>query len=182
MTMVAKPLRALLFAACMLLTTGPRAALPTDIDGAPMPSLAPMLETVTPAVVNIHSKTVVRVRSPFADDPFFRQFFGLPDVPQERIRQSLGSGVIIDAAKGLILTNNHVIAGADDVQVALADGRSFSAEVVGSDEDSDVGLIRIQARDLSAVPLARSGTLRVLNDPSDSVLRNVANALVVRRG
>lgn len=161
MTMVAKPLRALLFAACMLLTTGPRAALPTDIDGAPMPSLAPMLETVTPAVVNIHSKTVVRVRSPFADDPFFRQFFGLPDVPQERIRQSLGSGVIIDAAKGLILTNNHVIAGADDVQVALADGRSFSAEVVGSDEDSDVGLIRIQARDLSAVPLARSGTLRV---------------------
>ena len=61
------------------------AALPGDVAGTPMPSLAPMLETVTPAVVNIHSKTVVKVRSPFADDPYFRQFFGLPDAPQERI-------------------------------------------------------------------------------------------------
>ena len=137
------------------------AALPGDVAGTPMPSLAPMLETVTPAVVNIHSKTVVKVRSPFADDPYFRQFFGLPDAPQERIRQSLGSGVIIDAARGLILTNNHVIAGADDIQVALADGRSFTAEVVGSDQDSDVGVIRIKADKLVAVPMAGTSALRV---------------------
>lgn len=137
------------------------AALPADVDGRPLPSLAPMLEKVTPAVVNIHSKTVVRVRSPFAEDPFFRHFFGLPNAPQERIKQSLGSGVIVDAARGLILTNNHVIAGADDIQVLLADGRTLTAEIVGSDEDTDVGVIRVDAKDLVAVPVARSEALRV---------------------
>ncbi len=137
------------------------AGLPNEVAGTPLPSLAPMLETVTPAVVNIHSKTVVRVRSPFADDPVFRQFFGLPNAPQERIRQSLGSGVVIDARRGLILTNNHVIAGADDIQVALADGRVLTAEIVGADEDTDVGVIRVDARDLVAVPVARSEALRV---------------------
>lgn len=138
-----------------------RAALPVEVSGTPLPSLAPMLEHVTPAVVNIHSKTVVRVRSPYADDPFFRHLFGLPNVPQERIKQSLGSGVIVDAVRGLILTNNHVIAGADDIQVSLADGRTLTAEVVGSDEDTDVGLIRVEAEKLVEVPLARSEALRV---------------------
>ncbi|MCX7557133.1 Do family serine endopeptidase [Xanthomonadaceae bacterium JHOS43] len=137
------------------------AALPAEVNGAPLPSLAPMLEKVTPAVVNIHSKTVVRVRSPFADDPYFRQFFGLPNAPQERIKQSLGSGVIVDAARGLILTNNHVIAGADDIQVLLADGRTLTAEVVGTDEDTDVGVIRVEAKDLVAVNVARTDGLRV---------------------
>ncbi len=137
------------------------AALPADVDGTPMPSLAPMLEKVTPAVVNIHSKTVVRVRSPFAEDPFFRHFFGLPNAPQERIKQSLGSGVVVDARRGLILTNNHVIAGADDIQVLLADGRTLTAEVVGTDEDTDVGVIRVDAKDLVAVPVAGSDALRV---------------------
>ena len=161
MSVLMKVQRLALVMVCVLCPLATLAALPAELDGSPMPSLAPMLETVTPAVVNIHSKTVVRVRSPFADDPFFRQLFGMPDAPQERIRQSLGSGVVIDAKRGLILTNNHVIAGADDIQVALADGRSFTAEVVGSDEDSDVGVIRIDAKDLVAVPLARSGGLRV---------------------
>lgn len=137
------------------------AALPAEVDGRPLPSLAPMLEGVTPAVVNIHSKTVVRVRNPYADDPFFRHFFGLPNMPQERIKQSLGSGVIVDAQRGLILTNSHVIDGADDIQVSLADGRTFSAERIGSDEDTDVGVIRIKAQDLVAVPVARSDALRV---------------------
>ena len=138
-----------------------RAALPAQLDGAPLPSLAPMLEQVTPAVVNIHSKTVVRVRNPLAEDPFFRQFFGLPNAPQERIKQSLGSGVIIDAAKGLVLTNNHVIEGADDIQVTLADGRTITGEIVGSDADTDVAVIRIPAERLTAVPLADSNALRV---------------------
>ena len=138
-----------------------RAALPADVDGQALPSLAPMLEQVTPAVVNIHSKAVVRVRSPLADDPFFRHLFGLPNVPQERIKQALGSGVIVDAARGLILTNNHVIAGADDIQVSLADGRTLTAELVGTDEDTDVGVIRVDAKDLVAVPVADSDALRV---------------------
>lgn len=156
------PWRSLMCAALLaLFPMAVPAALPADVDGTPMPSLAPMLEKVTPAVVNIHSKTVVRVRSPFADDPFFRQFFGLPNAPQERIKQSLGSGVVVDARRGLILTNNHVIAGADDIQVLLADGRTLKAEVVGTDEDTDVGVIRVEAKDLVAVPVAGSDALHV---------------------
>ncbi|MCK7595505.1 Do family serine endopeptidase [Lysobacter sp. CAU 1642] len=138
-----------------------RAALPAAVDGQPLPSLAPMLETVTPAVVNIHSRTVVRVRSPLADDPFFRHFFGLPSVPRERVQQSLGSGVIVDAEQGLLLTNNHVIEGADDIQVTLADGRTLAGEFVGADPDTDVALVRIPAENLSAVRLADPRALRV---------------------
>jgi serine protease DegQ len=141
--------------------TPAQAALPAELNGAPMPSLAPMLERVTPAVVNIHSRTVVRVRNPLAEDPFFRQFFGLPDMPQERVKQSLGSGVIVDAQRGLVLTNNHVITGATDIQVTLADGRTLTGETVGTDEDTDVALIRIPAEKLTAVPMADSSALRV---------------------
>lgn len=137
------------------------AALPAVVDGQPLPSLAPMLEQVTPAVVNIHSKTVVRVRNPMAEDPFFRHFFGLPMVPQERVQQSLGSGVIVNAREGLVLTNNHVIEGADDISVTLADGRTVTAEFVGSDPDTDVGVLRIPAEDLAELPLATGEALRV---------------------
>ena len=143
------------------LPSAAHAALPAQVDGAPLPSLAPMLERVMPAVVNIHSKTVVRVRNPYANDPLYQYFFGLPNAPQERIKQSLGSGVIIDAAGGLVLTAYHVIDGADDVEVTLADGRTLTAEVVGTDEDTDVGLIRIPADKLLAVPLAQGEALRI---------------------
>ena len=134
-------------------------ALPTAVDGQPLPSLAPMLEKVTPAVVSVHTKQRVRVRNPFADDPMFRRLF--PQVPQERINQSLGSGVIVDAAKGLVLTNHHVIEGADEVSVTLSDGRTFAATFVGSDPDTDVALMRIQADKLTALPLANSDQMRV---------------------
>lgn len=137
------------------------AALPAVVDGAPLPSLAPMLEDVTPAIVSIHSKTVERVRNPLAEDPFFRQFFGLPDMPQERIRQALGSGVIVDADAGLLLTNNHVVEGADDIQVTLSDGRILTGELVGTDGDTDVAVIRIPAQNLRALPIAESSKLRV---------------------
>jgi serine protease DegQ len=150
-------------ALCALLAFAPaaRAALPAAVDGQPLPSLAPMLETVTPAVVNVHSRTRVRVRNPLAEDPFFRHFFGLPAVPQERIQQSLGSGVIVDAAAGLVITNNHVIEGADDIQVTLADGRTLAGELLGADPDTDVAVLRIPAERLSAVRLADPGALRV---------------------
>lgn len=138
-----------------------QAALPTEVDGAPVPSLAPMLERVTPGVVNIHSKTTVRVRNPLADDPFFRRFFGMQAVPRERVQQSLGSGVIVDAEQGLVLTNNHVIEGADDISVTLADGRTLSGEFVGSDPDTDVALVRIPAERLEAVRWAGAQSLRV---------------------
>lgn len=144
-----------------MLPKAAHAALPIQVDGQPLPSLAPMLEKVTPAVVSIQSKTVVRVRSPLAEDPFFRHFFGMPNMPQERIQQSLGSGVIIDAAKGHILTNNHVIDEADEIQVTLADGRTLEGEILGTDEDTDVALVRVPAEDLVAIPMADGAALRV---------------------
>jgi len=137
------------------------AALPSTVDGQPLPSLAPMLERVTPAVVNVNTKARVRVRNPYFDDPFFRRFFDLPSVPQERIEQSLGSGVIVDAERGLVLTNNHVVEHADEIQVTLHDGRTLDAELVGADPDTDVAVIRVEAVDLTALPLANSDQLRV---------------------
>ena len=138
-----------------------RAALPPFVDNQPVPSLAPMLERVMPAVVNINSKTRVAVRNPFMDDPFFRQFFGMQNMPRERVEQSLGSGVIIDAAKGYVLTNNHVIEGADDISVTLHDGRTVQAQLVGTDPETEVAVIKISAQNLAALPLADSSKLRV---------------------
>jgi serine protease DegQ len=137
------------------------AALPAEVDGQPMPSLAPMLERTTAAVVNVSSKTRVQVRNPFFDDPFFQRFFNQPNVPQERVQQSLGSGVIVDAARGLVLTNNHVIERADEVTVTLHDGHTVNAEVVGRDPDTDVAVVRIPAQNLTALTLADSDALRV---------------------
>lgn len=137
------------------------AALPAEVEGAPLPSLAPMLEHATPAVVNVASKTRVQVRNPFFDDPFFQRFFNRPDVPQERVQQSLGSGVIVDASRGLVLTNNHVIERADEITVTLHDGRTLNAEIVGSDPDTDVAVIRVPADNLTALTLANSDALRV---------------------
>ena len=125
------------------------------MDGSPLPSLAPMLGQVTPAVVNIYSRQVVRVRNPLAE------LFGMPGMPQQRSQQSLGSGVIVDAERGLVLTNHHVIENADQVSVTLADGRTFEAEFIGSDPDTDVAVIRIPAEELVAIPLADSSSLRV---------------------
>jgi len=136
-------------------------ALPVSMDGEQLPSLAPVLERVTPSVVNIYTQTRVRVRSPLMDDPFFRRFFNVPDRPRERISQSLGSGVIVDAKEGFVLTNNHVIAGADDISVTLSDGRSFEAKVIGTDPDTDLAMVRIPAEELQALPFADSNRLRV---------------------
>ena len=134
------------------------AALPTAVNGTPLPSLAPMLKKVLPAVVSVNTKQRVRVNTPFGDDPVFRRIFG---IPQERIAQSLGSGVIIDAQRGLVLTNNHVVEDADEVQVTLADGRSLKAEFVGNDADTDIALMRIPAQNLTAIPVANSDALQI---------------------
>jgi len=127
-----------------------------------MPSLAPMLEHTTPSVVNISTRSQVRVQdNPLMNDPFFRRFFNIPNQPKHKTKQSLGSGVIFDAKKGLVLTNNHVIHRADEISVVLNDGRSFQAELVGSDPATDVALIRIPPEQLTALPLANSDSLRV---------------------
>jgi serine protease DegQ len=139
------------------------ASLPAVVDGQAMPSLAPMLRRVTPAVVSVHTKQRVRINNPFANDPFFRRMF--PDIPEERINESLGSGVIVDAARGWVLTNHHVIEGADEVSITLSDGRTMVAEFVGSDADTDIALMRIpvpaSGTPLQAIPLTDSGALEV---------------------
>ena len=155
-------LRLLALTCVGLWTLAATAGLPPAIDGDALPSLAPMLENVTPAVVNIASEGHVEMQlNPLFNDPFFRRFFNVPDQPLSRKTQSLGSGVIVDAAQGLILTNNHVIANADKVMVNLRDGRNFKAELVGSDPDSDVAVIKIKATKLTALRLADSDKLRV---------------------
>ena len=139
------------------------AALPPEIDGVALPSLAPMLERTQPAVVNVSSRTHVKVQNSFYGDPFFDRFFGggMGGQPQERVESSLGSGVIVDAVKGLVLTNNHVIQNADEVSVTLTDGRVMKAELVGTDPDTDVALIKIKPERLTALTLANSDALRV---------------------
>ncbi len=148
-------------AAGLLLAGQAGSTLPAAIDGERLPSLAPVLEHVIPSVVNIYTQTRVRIRSPLLDDPFFRRFFNVPDVPRERVSQSLGSGVIVDAEQGYVLTNNHVISGSTEISVTLADGRSFDAEVIGTDPDTDLAMIRIPAENLRALPWADSNQLRV---------------------
>ncbi len=138
------------------------AQLPDAVDGEALPSLAPMLKRTMPAVVNIATTGRVQLReNPLFQDPFFQRFFDLPEQPRERSTQSLGSGVIIDAERGHILTNHHVIARADEIRVTLADGRELSASVVGSDPDTDVAVIQVEGNDLKAIPMADSDSLRV---------------------
>ncbi|MBL4773631.1 MAG: Do family serine endopeptidase [Alcanivoracaceae bacterium] len=135
------------------------AGLPTGVDGIAMPSLAPILERVTPAVVNIHSTSRKRIST--RNQSFYNWFYGLPNVPHERVTQSLGSGVIVDAKNGYILTNNHVIEDADDIQVSLQDGRTLTATLIGTDEGTDVAVIQIDAKNLYELTLVPSETMRV---------------------
>jgi len=138
------------------------AALPAQVDGTPLPSLAPMLEKVTPAVVNISTVSVVRTEDhPLLRDPVFRWFFELPRDSHKRRNQSLGSGVIVDAGKGHVLTNHHVIEQADEIYVTLHDGRELRAELLGTDPETDVALLQIPAEGLHDIPLADYEKLRV---------------------
>ena len=136
------------------------ASLPSSVDGRPLPSLAPMLEKTTPAVVNISTTGKVVVRDPFFDDPFFRRFFDLPEHRRERRTTGLGSGVIFDAQNGYIITNSHVIDRAEDIVVTLEDGQQFNAEVIGQDPGADIAVIQIEAKQLSEIPLGNSDNLR----------------------
>jgi Do/DeqQ family serine protease len=133
-----------------------QAALPNvTADGKPFPTLAPMLKKVNPAVVNIatYSKRETQY-NPLLNDPFFRRFFDLPE-------DCAGSGVIVDADDGIVMTNYHVIRNADEVQVSLIDGRSLKAQVVGTDPQLDIAILEVEAEDLTEVKLADSSLLEV---------------------
>ena len=141
------------------------AALPIkDGSGRELPSLAPMLKQVNPAVVNISTYATQETYNPLLNDPFFRFFFDIPENYQQRKQQrqqSAGSGVIVDAKEGVVITNFHVIKGADEVHVSLTDGRNFKAKVIGEDPDLDVAVLKIKPDRLLEVSLADSNTLEV---------------------
>ena len=125
-----------------------------------VPSLAPMLEEATPAVVSIAVKGTQTSRQQVPE--MFQYFFGAPqEQVQERPFRGLGSGVIIDAEKGYVVTNSHVVDNADEITVKLTDGREFTAKKLGADEQSDIALLKIDPDDLKAIPLADSDELRV---------------------
>jgi len=141
-------------------TTLARGAVPVSVDGRGQPTLAPMLAQVTPAVVNIAVLVRQPEMNPMMRDPFFRRFFELPDQPS-RPQVSAGSGVVIDAAQGLVITNHHVIKDAQEVLVTLKDRRQFPAKVIGSDPGTDIALLRIPAERLTAVAIGDSDALQV---------------------
>lgn len=135
-------------------TQSPRLSGPYSYSGA--------VKQAAPAVVNIYTSKIIEQRNhPLLQDPAFQQFFGYNGVPrQQRLQSSLGSGVIV-STDGYILTNNHVIAGADEIKVALKDGRETIAEVVGTDPETDLAVLRIKLPDLPVITIAPSDDIEV---------------------
>jgi len=124
-------------------------------------TLAPMLDKVTPAVVNISvTARVAAEDNPLMRDPFFRRFFESPDATPRQVAAA-GSGVIIDASKGLVVTNHHVVKSADRITVTIKDGRQLQAKLIGSDAATDIALLKVEAKNLTAVPLGDSDALMV---------------------
>ncbi len=153
--------RLILSGVMLAITAVSAAALPEYVENEPFPSLAPLVERVTPAVVNIRVSQTVTQRSTFSDDAF-RRFFGLPDGPSGlREIASAGSGVIVDAARGYILTNHHVVEDADQIQISLIDGQVLDAEIVGSDAATDIALLKVESAGLVEMPIGDSEIVRV---------------------
>jgi serine protease Do len=126
------------------------------------PTLAPLVRSAAPSVVSIAIKgRVAMEQNPLFDDPFFRQFFDIPQGPIEREIQAVGSGVIVDARSGLVVTNNHVIEHADEIAVTLADGRQANARKVAADPQEDLAVIQVPTRGLQAIPLGDADSLQV---------------------
>lgn len=152
----------LLFFTCNLI----HAVIPNyDSQGQALPTLAPMLKKINPAVVNIATYSQVETYNPLLNDPFFRHFFSIPrDQYQQRSQkrqQSAGSGVIVDAKKGIVITNFHVVKGADEIEISLTDGRTVNAKLLGRDTQLDIAVLKIKARELTDIKLGNSSQLEV---------------------
>jgi Do/DeqQ family serine protease len=159
MTKTQKLIATLILSLSVVVTA--RAALPEAVKGEPVTSLAPLVEEVSSAVVNIRVSQTVTRRNPFGDDAF-RRFFGVPDSPggQQEVA-SAGSGVIVDAERGYILTNHHVVGDADTIQISLIDGSVHDAEIIGSDPATDIALIKVDVEGLTDMPIGDSTDARV---------------------
>jgi Do/DeqQ family serine protease len=131
--------------------------------GQLVPSLAPMLARVTPGVVNIAVRGRVREQNPLLQDPFFRRFFDLPQNARPRMRETeaTGSGIIVDAGRGYVLTNGHVVENATKIEVTTKDNRRFTARLIGRDPETDIAVLQISPDNLTAVPLGDSDRLEV---------------------
>ncbi len=138
------------------------ATVPVPLNQRGLPTLSPLLKEVTAAVVNISVMSKVQTtQNPLFNDPFFRRFFDLPERAPVQPRMSAGSGVIIDAEKGYVLTNHHVVEGADEVRVTLKVRRTFEAKRIGSDPATDIALLQIEAEGLTALEFGDSDILEV---------------------
>ncbi|MCC7330671.1 MAG: DegQ family serine endoprotease [Gammaproteobacteria bacterium] len=146
--MTKKLMTAILLTAGLALSQGAAAALPAVVGDQSMPTLAPLVKQVSPAVVSIATRgTVNAPPNPLMDDPVFRRFFGVPPQQQQQRRRevrSAGSGVIVDAKNGYVLTNHHVIENADEIEVILEDNRNLKATVVGSDDGTDIAVLKLK--------------------------------------
>ena len=131
-----------------------------EVGGAPMQTLAPVVSRITPGVVGISVKGRVREDNPLFQDPMFRRFFNFHG-PIERETQAAGSGVIVDAARGYVLTNAHVVENASSIEVTLKDNRRFNARLIGRDPETDIAVLQIPANNLTAVPMGDSDRLQV---------------------
>src|SRR5579875_2227435 len=146
------------------LAVGPQALAGAPIPiigGTPVTSVADVVARVTPGVVGISVHSEVQMVNPLAQDPLFRQFFNFRDQPIERETEAVGSGVIVDAARGYVLTNSHVVDNAKKIEVTTKDNRRFTATLIGRDTGTDIALLQIPADNLTAVPIGDSSQLRV---------------------
>ncbi|MDH5602136.1 MAG: trypsin-like peptidase domain-containing protein [Gammaproteobacteria bacterium] len=132
------------------------------VPDAPLASYAPSVKLASPAVVNIQTtKIITEKQHPLMNDPMFRQFFGDSiGEPRKRMESSLGSGVIV-SPQGYILTNHHVIKAADEIMIALKDGRTAKATVIGTDPDTDLAVLHIKLKNLPAITLSKSNKIEV---------------------
>jgi Do/DeqQ family serine protease len=131
-----------------------------EAGGAPIQSLAPVVSRITPGVVGISVRGRVREDNPLLQDPVFRRFFNLQQ-PIERETQATGSGVIVDAGQGYVITNAHVVENANSIEVTTKDNRHFKAKLIGRDPDTDIAVLQISGGSLTAVPIGDSDHLQV---------------------
>ena len=130
-------------------------------DGAPVQTLAPVVSRITPGVVGISVRGRVREDNPLLQDPMFRRFFNLQQQPVERETEATGSGVIVDAAQGYVMTNAHVVENANNIEVTTKDNRRLTAKLIGRDPDTDIAVLQIPAGSLTSVPIGDSDRLQV---------------------
>jgi Do/DeqQ family serine protease len=133
------------------------------VGGGAVATIAPMLRQITPGVVNIAVRGRVREQNPLFQDPFFRRFFNMPpgQATEERETDATGSGVVVDAAQGYVLTNAHVVENATRIEVTTKDNRRLDAKLVGRDEETDIAVLKIPTSNLTAVPMGDSDRLQV---------------------